>query len=126
MTHSASNATRSPIAVKLVASYWLTAAIVSLFAVVVYDPNANIAQLAFVPLLPLLPVLTLVAFSRTPPINPLPLGLLLALLVYPTIFISLAKVTRLLNAAPVAVGVLGGLVNGILAGGCFRAMIRSL
>lgn len=126
MTHSISDTTKSPVAVKLVVSYWLTATMVSLIAVLVYDPSANVSRLAFVPLLPLLPLFTLVALANTPPVNPLPLSLMLASLLYPTVFIALAKVTRLFRTSPITVGILGGLSNGALTAVCFRAMVYSL
>ncbi len=99
---------------------------VSLIAVLVYDPSAHVSRLAFVPLLPLLPLITLVALANTPPVNPLPLNLMLASLLYPTIFIALAKVTRLFRTSPITVGTVGGLSNGALTAVCFRAMVYSL
>ena len=114
------------IALRLIAGYWIAATIVSVAAVVIFDPSADAAMLLFVPLMPLLPLLTLVGLALSPTVNPVPIGLVLSALVIPSIFIGLCWIARRFSLPPVAVGVIAGLANGVFAAVCFRAMVRSL
>ena len=120
------NAIKSSIAMPLILTYWLAATVISIAAMLMYDPYIEAAKLGFAPLLPFFPLLVVTGFAFSPTTNPVPIGIVLCVFVYPTFFIFLTNLTRRFSFPPVAVGLVGGIVNGVLAGACFRAMIRSL
>lgn len=120
------NARKSSIAMPLILTYWLAATVVSIAAMLMCDPYPEAVKLGFAPLLPFFQLLIVTGFALCPATNPVPIGIVLCVLVYPTFFIFLTDLARRFSLHPVAVGMVGGIVNGVLAGACFRAMIRSL
>ncbi len=117
---------RSSDAVPLILAYWTTATGVSLVSLLIYGGSDNAAAILVAPLFPLIPLIAVVAYGLAPSANSVPTGVVLCILLYPVLFISLVNITRRYSLRPTHVGITGGIINGVIAGACVFAMIRSM
>lgn len=126
MIHDTTRVSTSNDAGKLVVSYWLTATLISVIAIIYIKPTASMTPLFLAPLLPTLPIALLTSLVLPPTANPLPLSFLLAVIAYLAIFVALTKSTRTLNAPPLAVGLLAGVVNGLCVAFSVQVLVSTL